>query len=437
MPILPDSTVIDQFKVQLSSFGQAWNSGVGGEGVYSSNTPLETSQNTDGKVWGSEDSLVLNLRCKVGCDQGEADGIFAELEAAKVAAQSRKSNTIRFEGSRGSGGMHFELSGQGVSVGGVRGTFMAYVLRGCGVSIYLSGRHLPNSRGHMNARISASSLLLMTYDGAFGVRDFLWFCLESLGVQVLSNTVSRVDPCVELACSMRKVSESYQERAFVSRVHKHASVCEGRDRVETVYFGMSTLRCRIYNKAVEVARDEKKRQIMAARRAGFGNDCVRVEFQLRRAQLRLFGVESLEDWLSLRAGIVAYLTSDWLRITEEIRDRTHTTRAALSPFWRDVQGAFKRAFGEASEVVRREFKTEWMPEDLGKQALGCLVSAYMVESGGLYSDANAFMAWCENFLDRTIDLVDFDAVLDCKSLRYHASDVDIGSYFTPGEACPF
>ena len=104
----------------------------------------------------------------------------------------------------------------------------------------------------------------------------------------------------------------------------------------------------------------------------------RVEFQLRREAIKSFGIDSIGDYFGKRAGLVAYLTSFWLRLVDSVPDRenNNTTRAGTHPLWSRVGDAFEAWAGATKKPARRVGRRLYRdPIRLLKQALGCLMSA--------------------------------------------------------------
>jgi hypothetical protein len=99
--------------------------------------------------------------------------------------------------------------------------------------------------------------------------------------------------------------------------------------------------CRVYDKIVESKRDILKQAILQQTRwGGMPEFASRVEFQIERAKLAQFGVDTVEDWIEKRSDVVDRLTSTWLRLTDGPVDRKHAYRTPIHPVWEKTREAF-------------------------------------------------------------------------------------------------
>ena len=86
----------------------------------------------------------------------------------------------------------------------------------------------------------------------------------------------------------------------------------------------------------------------------------RIEFQLSRACLRDFGIDSPSQFMKSIGTIVLELSFNWFRLTAEAVDRknNHQSRALTHPVWEEIQGAFVKcfidAFAEPLSPIHRE-----------------------------------------------------------------------------------
>lgn len=121
----------------------------------------------------------------------------------------------------------------------------------------------------------------------------------------------------------------------------------------TFQFGLrssKTISGRIYDKTAEVAKKggDLSTEIWGDRYES-GKAVVRVEFELHRAALVEFGIESPEEALACVGALWASLTETWLTHRSPTADQTHS-RWPISTIWRTVQRASLR--GEAIGLDR-------------------------------------------------------------------------------------
>lgn len=423
---------------EASRYRRNWVGSESASGGSFSNTPPQISQlanptGADDRVTGSEDTAVINLRMTWAETDEEFQILLDALEVARLAARASKTRTALFTW----GGLSFEIAAKGANLGGARGLYLDYVLRSSGATVYIGASRVPRGKNGFNGRISFSSALLMAHDGLVNAWDFGKYLLAELGGHIQKNTLSRCDAAVDMGFDMSVVQAAYEARNFVSRVHKHSAIYEGSDRLETVYFGLTGMKCRIYDKIAESEGNAQKRAILAARRLFWGDTLTRVEFQLRREDLGQFHVDSVEDWFNMRSQITEYLTTKWLRFTDDITDRTHSSRVQGCTWWEDVRVAFALAFGADPETVQAAKPVHYLtmdPEALIRQALGCLAAAHVIVEKGTYDKVGEFGRWAKAKLLDAVSAVGYEDFMDGKSLRYMVNDVDIAHKMQP---CPF
>jgi hypothetical protein len=176
------------------------------------------------------------------------------------------------------------------------------------------------------------------------------YCVVSMGGDIVANKVSRVDPCVDLAgTDISEFVEPFNQRWVVSRSRAQAKYAIGTfvneylasKRHTGISIGKAPLMCRVYDKLVESQRDVQKLAVLEASRWGGMPECAtRVEFEVHRAKLKQFGVDTVEDWIAMRGDILDVLTRDWLRLTAGPVDRNHANRSSIHPVWQKTRDAF-------------------------------------------------------------------------------------------------
>lgn len=144
------------------------------------------------------------------------------------------------------------------------------------------------------------------------------------------------------------------DRAFLEERYICRAVSKSRHSGTgvTVSIGKSPLMCRIYDKKAEVALKANPHKNLCMRVYRWRCNempaaATRVEFELRRDALKERGIDTVEDYYSKRADLVAYLTYDWLRFTANPVDRENKnqSKARMHPLWNQVRKAFKNWAG--------------------------------------------------------------------------------------------
>lgn len=129
---------------------------------------------------------------------------------------------------------------------------------------------------------------------------------------------------------------------------------------------------RLYDKSTEVVKDGKKLWFWKLWDIEPCPDIWRVEFQLRRAALKQYGIDCLPDLYEKVGGIWKDLTERWFSL--RLPDNESTERRTVHAFWEAVQ-ACAVGFGPATELKRNlggsgEVSIEWYLSHID----GCLTS---------------------------------------------------------------
>lgn len=149
---------------------------------------------------------------------------------------------------------------------------------------------------------------------------------------------SRLDLYIDLQGWDLRVDDRHN---FVRRATKVATH-EDSDNFNGLVFGTrgtNTVYSRIYDKTIEIG---KKGGLYVEQTWGPNYDpslnVRRVEYQIGRAGLKQFGIDSVDDAINAAPGLWHSLTCDWLtyRIATEDSNRS---RWPIAPEWRVVQGA--------------------------------------------------------------------------------------------------
>ena len=321
------------------------------------------------------------------------------LETARLAAENEGSDD-RFVTLHG---MTFSVQAHG----GNAGAHYKYIMTGQGMKVYIHA----NPKGPVQPiRIRYGFESLCGRDlFAVHANTLEWF--QKLGFKVVKETVTRVDMQVML---LRKISD------IASLIMEDKVICKALDYVFhgkkgksiTSFTAGKRIQVCIYNKRHELLTtgDEVKLNMMI-------EDCLcgelpdeltRVEFRMRRAALKYFGVNTIQDLLDRERSIVEFLTFDWFRLLAKEKSKGNEKRQAMHPIWHEVRELFFEYFPgpvEGRKPIdrnnsRRELKCTG--ESLIKQAVGCLATAAAVVKG-VFEDEKAALTFVYDLLSEKIE----------------------------------
>lgn len=337
-------------------------------GVQSSNTPPSSSKHDEIENWvGAEDWLEWVLYVQ-WMDWENLNGC---LKRAKEKAAIEKCpphwDEIRFDGGTAT------VSPTGARLGGKSGPYFAYKLEYDELIVLIAERETPHKNfPSVVIRADGDACLSIGAQEAYAKATRM---IKALSGTIIRNRLSRVDICLD----MPEVDIEPFDRAFLEERYICRAVAKARHSGTgvTIAIGKSPLMCRIYDKLaeVELKANPYKQLCMVFYRWGgvMPSAATRVEFELRREALKERGIDTVEDYYTKRADLVAYLTYDWLRFTVNKVDRENKnqSKARTLRLWNKVRKAFKRWTGEpAGQSLEPLPKARANVRNLLKQTIG-------------------------------------------------------------------
>lgn len=252
-----------------------------------------------------------------------------------------------------------------------------YVVSTDGLQLAIVNQAVPD-QSRPNLFLTIGSIPLMSA-GIKVLLEGLAKLAEEWGFNIERSSVSRIDLCVDLPgvdmawFAKPFLNDQYICRAQIDQINRR------HRKVTGFTIGRGDILCRIYDKVLELNGQTLKQEVICEARY-LGTPCIatRVEFQLRTKAIKekCGGENTIEAVLSKLGSLANYLTTDWIRFTQDVPDRenNHQHLAKISDLWKVTQAAFAIAF--PIEIPRGERK-KYRPFSplLVKQAVGCIRSA--------------------------------------------------------------
>jgi len=117
-----------------------------------------------------------------------------------------------------------------------------------------------------------------------------------------------------------------------------------KDRaIQTLSFGKGDVRLRIYDKIAEII--EKSGKVWFFELWGVQQDVWRIEWQVRKALLRRFGIRTFEDLFSCQGDLLRYLATEHDTLRTPTGD-SNRSRWPLHPLWLDLVEQIKSFQGQ-------------------------------------------------------------------------------------------
>lgn len=196
----------------------------------------------------------------------------------------------------------------------------------------------PGSSPNVYLSIAAKTLWLN------GIETALSWVAEDLktigGGSIQFVQVSRVDLC----CDFWIPGGLPYEFLFSHKVthNEKSNLFLDKNDVETYYVGnkKSNIQLRIYNKGVEVKQKSGiKLWFLELWQRESVDDIWRVEFEIKRSEVKKYGINSLDDLKEKQRGLWHDITTNWFSL--RLPDNEKAERKTIHPFWRAVQECFQ------------------------------------------------------------------------------------------------
>jgi hypothetical protein len=210
-------------------------------------------------------------------------------------------------------------------------------------------------------------------ESALGLHQRFLTWAESVGLfPVQPEGISRTDWAFDYQLS----EIDFDQDSFVTLSSKDAVHREDR-RAQTFSFGTGDVRLRVYDKVAEIAQASGKTWFFEL--WGCAEKVWRIEWQVRKALLRRFGVRTFEDLGARQGDVLRYLASehDTIRVANDDANRS---RWPLHALWIDLQGRIAELAGLG--VYREIDPQAAMEERLMRIAMS--VYGYYKRVGAIY-----------------------------------------------------
>jgi hypothetical protein len=171
---------------------------------------------------------------------------------------------------------------------------------------------------------------------------------DSVGYgQMVSEKISRVDFCFDY-----KLTEiDFDEDFFVSYSKKDSKHREC-GTVQTFTFGKDDVVLRVYDKIAEIKQQSEKVWFYIL--WGQETDVWRIEWQIRKAVLKQFGIVTFTDLKERQGNLLHYLAYDHDTLHQP-NDDSNRSRWPLHPLWKDLQENIDNLYSlEVSKVLGQD-----------------------------------------------------------------------------------
>jgi len=167
-------------------------------------------------------------------------------------------------------------------------------------------------------------------ESAYDLNDKFLRWIDSVGYrQMVNEKLSRVDFCFDYKLS--KID--FDEDSFVSYSKKDSKHREC-GTVQTFTFGRDDVVLRVYDKIAEIKQQSEKVWFYIL--WGEETDVWRIEWQIRKAVLKQFGIVTFTDLKERRGNLLHYLAYDHDTLRQPNGD-SNKSRWPIHPLWKDLQ----------------------------------------------------------------------------------------------------
>ena len=167
-------------------------------------------------------------------------------------------------------------------------------------------------------------------ESAFALHDKFLAWAKSIGYEpALPEKLSRVDFCFDYNLPL----VDFDLDCFVSRSKKDSQHREN-GKVQTFTLGKGDLVLRVYDKVAEIEQESDKVWFFLL--WGQKENVWRIEWQVRKAILKRFGIVTFDDLQGQRGDLLRYLSEEHDTLRQSNGD-TNRSRWLLHPLWKNLQ----------------------------------------------------------------------------------------------------
>ncbi len=197
--------------------------------------------------------------------------------------------------------------------------------------------------------------IALWHSGAQGLHQRFMAWAESVGMSPYQyERLSRVDFTFDYHLPVI----DFDEDNFVSSFAKD-NQHRKHGKVQTFRLGEGDLALRVYNKCDEIQESSAKTWFYDL--WGMGQDVWRIEWQARKAWLRVVGIKTFEDLKERQGDLLRILVNDHTTLRTKNED-SNRSRWPLHPLWSDLQEQVKHmdGLGVVRELDRAKLLDERM-----------------------------------------------------------------------------
>ena len=243
-------------------------------------------------------------------------------------------------------------------------------------AIKLGNWTTPRSRPSAMIDISSEALWM---NGVVESVDKIICLLGFAGAHASLVKVSRVDLCLDIMVQSTLWSPALSAHV-VARAKAITNHNSGRS-FSGFEFGRGHIRCRMYDKPLEIAIKSKKfwfYDIWNLNQDEFPKELrvIRIEFQLRREALKELGLNTVWEFVNYPRNLWAYCVHEWLKFTDDplLDERDQT----VLPFWQTAQENFLG--GQCGHPLIRATAVNTKKKQLAQQLIGQLTSLIVIDT---------------------------------------------------------
>jgi hypothetical protein len=208
--------------------------------------------------------------------------------------------------------------------------------------------------------------IALWYHGAFNLHQRFMAWVDSIGMmQSQPERLSRVD----FAFDYHLTEIDFDADSFISKADKDNQHRKHR-KVQTFDIGNDPVKLRVYNKVDEI--NEKSHKTWFFELWGMDQDVWRIEWQVRKDQLRALGITSFGSLNERQGDLLRLLIKDHTTLRIKSDDSNHS-RWALHPLWQDLTDRVNQMDGLG--IVRELDKQALLEERLTR--IGISVYGYL------------------------------------------------------------
>ncbi|CCK81563.1 hypothetical protein [Desulfobacula toluolica] len=294
-----------------------------------------------------------------------------------------------------------------------------WILNNSEYSLLIGNWRQPQSRPSVLLTIRSETLWRK---GPFEAIFFIINFLKKVGGKLTQIKISRLDLCVDTLFPEKLWSVNILDHR-VTRA-SDTKIFHSNKNLSGITIGKNKFSARLYDKPLEIQQQSNKTwffNIWGLESVPADYKIIRVEFQLRREDIKELGIISINDLFNLIQNIWSYCTKDWLKFQDNPGKQSHQRKTLK--WWEIIQNGFNNMSPGNPLIRSKALNAD--KDRLSQQIVGLMSSfaALEFETGWDINPKNinlinTFKRFQRHFIQNNLNKIEFSERVENKKAKF-------------------